>query len=166
MAYSASLAGMFCTRPGFCPAKFACVGYSATASDQPSATGLIQDMMGWTSDQMVRRYAEFVRRRIAAEPMPRYAPIWARRTRCGKRSSGVRNLATTWLGAPGGIRTHSLDLMRILLNRRAPGARANCAPKCTHPIGVEHRWPGRTIDAAWTYESGYLTPLFRAWRAT
>ena len=36
---------------------------------------LVQDQMGWSSDQMVRRYAGFVPGKLAAELMPKFAPI-------------------------------------------------------------------------------------------
>lgn len=36
---------------------------------------VVQDQMGWTSDQMVRRYGGYVRSELAAKAMPQYAPI-------------------------------------------------------------------------------------------
>jgi site-specific recombinase XerD len=36
---------------------------------------LVQDQLGWSSDQMVKRYSGFVRTRLAADSMPKFAPI-------------------------------------------------------------------------------------------
>jgi integrase len=36
---------------------------------------LVQDQLGWSSDQMVKRYSGFVRTRLAGDSMPKFAPI-------------------------------------------------------------------------------------------
>jgi site-specific recombinase XerD len=45
------------------------------ALEKGAERALVQDMMGWRSDQMVRRYGGFVRSKMAARAMPKYAPI-------------------------------------------------------------------------------------------
>jgi len=49
--------------------------WAQTALKKGAERALVQDQMGWSSDQMVRRYAGFVRGKLAAELMPQFAPI-------------------------------------------------------------------------------------------
>jgi integrase len=49
--------------------------WTQTALEKGAERAVVQDAMGWTSDQMVRRYGGWVRSRKAAEAMPAYAPI-------------------------------------------------------------------------------------------
>lgn len=49
--------------------------WAQTALKKGAERQLVQDQMGWASDQMLRRYSGFVRGRIAADLMPKYAPI-------------------------------------------------------------------------------------------
>lgn len=45
------------------------------ALEQGAERQLVQDQMGWTTDQMLRRYSGWVRQPTAADAMPQYAPI-------------------------------------------------------------------------------------------
>jgi integrase/recombinase XerD len=49
--------------------------WAQTALRKGAERGLVQDAMGWQSDAMLRRYGGWVRTQMAAEAMPRYAPI-------------------------------------------------------------------------------------------
>jgi len=49
--------------------------WTQTALRKGAERGLVQDAMGWQSDAMLRRYGGWVRSQMAAEAMPRYAPI-------------------------------------------------------------------------------------------
>jgi site-specific recombinase XerD len=49
--------------------------WAQTALRKGAERGLVQDAMGWQSDAMLRRYGGWVRSQMAAEAMPRYAPI-------------------------------------------------------------------------------------------
>src|SRR5205085_6371649 len=49
--------------------------WAQTALRKGAERGLVQDAMGWQSDAMLRRYGGWDRSQMAAEAMPRYAPI-------------------------------------------------------------------------------------------
>src|SRR5215216_3323466 len=46
----ADVVGGHCTQPGFCPAKFACVGCPANASD-PAKRHQVESRLNWTTAQ-------------------------------------------------------------------------------------------------------------------
>jgi integrase len=49
--------------------------WTQTALAKRAERALEQDQMGWSSDHMVRRSSGFVRTRLAADLMPKFAPI-------------------------------------------------------------------------------------------
>jgi integrase/recombinase XerC len=49
--------------------------WAQTAFKKGADARLVQDQMGWETDQMVKRYAGFIRSEVATESMPEFAPI-------------------------------------------------------------------------------------------
>ena len=50
-------------------------GFAQTALRQGADIGMVQEMLGHSSNAMTRRYAGHVRQTEAARQMPKYAPI-------------------------------------------------------------------------------------------